>query len=118
MSKRWPLDGRLLRIDIRQKTRMWAKRGTTPPCRQKKAPQRDTYPETGMQQTQLKKSWRKPLAGIGAGMMLVGTAGAQSSVTLYGIVDSGVTYTNNQQGHSAWQATAGNESGPRWGMLG
>jgi Outer membrane protein (porin) len=71
-----------------------------------------------MQQTQLKKSWKKSFAGIGAGMMLVGTAGAQSSVTLYGIVDSGVTYTNNQQGHSAWQATAGNESGPRWGMLG
>ncbi|WP_408373688.1 porin [Paraburkholderia nemoris] len=71
-----------------------------------------------MQQTQLKKSWKKSFAGIGAGMMLAGTAGAQSSVTLYGIVDSGVTYTNNQQGHSAWQATAGNESGPRWGMLG
>ncbi|WP_087048555.1 porin [Caballeronia ptereochthonis] len=59
-----------------------------------------------------------PLIAFGAGTMLAGTAGAQSSVTLYGIVDAGVTYTNNQQGHSAWQATAGNESGPRWGMLG
>nr|WP_206002980.1 hypothetical protein [Paraburkholderia polaris] len=61
-----------------------------------------------MKATQLKNIWRMPLVGIGAGMMLAGTAGAQSSVTLYRIVDSGVTYTNNQQGHSAWQATAGN----------
>jgi predicted porin len=84
----------------------------------KQAPSREQHPERGMKKSQWKHRWRAPLVGIGTGMMLAGTAGAQSSVTLYGIVDSGVTYTNNQQGHSAWQATAGNESGPRWGMLG
>ena len=71
-----------------------------------------------MNKTQLKCNWRMSLAVTGAGMLLAGTAGAQSSVVLYGVVDGGITYTNNQQGHSAWQATAGNESGPRWGMLG
>ncbi|WP_407945681.1 porin [Paraburkholderia elongata] len=57
-------------------------------------------------------------AGLSIGAMLAGTADAQSSVTLYGIVDTGVTYTNNQQGHSTWEATSGNESGPRWGLMG
>ncbi|KVX25361.1 porin [Burkholderia ubonensis] len=52
---------------------------------------------------------------IGAG---ASHACAQSSVTLYGIVDSGITYTNNQNGHATWQATGGNEQGTRWGLLG
>src|SRR5471030_2503860 len=43
---------------------------------------------------------------------------AQSSVTLYGIVDAGFTYTNNQKGNSAYQATQGNVQGSRWGLLG
>ena len=38
-------------------------------------------------------------------------AHAQSTVTLYGIVDAGVTYTNNAKGHALWQFTGGNESG-------
>ncbi|SIO60869.1 porin [Paraburkholderia phenazinium] len=45
-------------------------------------------------------------------------AHAQSSVTLYGIVDAGITYTNNQKGQSAYQATPGNVQGSRWGLLG
>jgi GBP family porin len=43
---------------------------------------------------------------------------AQSGVTLYGIVDAGFTYTNNQKGNSAYQATQGNVQGSRWGLLG
>lgn len=55
------------------------------------------------------------LAALGA---FCGVAHAQSSVTLYGIVDSGITYTNSLKGHSAWQATSGNEQGSRWGLIG
>jgi len=56
-------------------------------------------------------------AGIGAATMC-GQACAQSSVTLYGIVDAGFTYTNNQSGHANYQATSGSEQGSRWGFLG
>jgi general bacterial porin, GBP family len=64
------------------------------------------------------KNWLAMLAGTGIGMAMAGQALAQSSVTLYGIVDSGITYTNNQKGSTAWQATGGNEQGTRWGMIG
>ncbi|WP_322060107.1 porin [Paraburkholderia sp. J63] len=52
--------------------------------------------------------------------LLACTAGAhaQSSVTLYGIIDEGVTYTNNQKGGSTWQVTQGNYAGSRWGFKG
>ncbi len=45
-------------------------------------------------------------------------AHAQSSVTLYGIVDAGVAYTNNQKGASNVQQTSGKLSGSRWGVKG
>src|SRR5215472_696059 len=45
-------------------------------------------------------------------------AHAQSSVTLYGLIDAGITYTNNQGGHSAVQATSGTVNGSRWGLRG
>uniref|UniRef100_UPI0016414A68 porin n=1 Tax=Burkholderia gladioli TaxID=28095 RepID=UPI0016414A68 len=53
--------------------------------------------------------------GIG---LAAGAAQAQSSVTLYGIVDGGFTYTSNQGGHANYQSTAGSEQGSRWGLLG
>ena len=64
-----------------------------------------------------RKGMAVALAGLAtaAGAM---HAHAQSSVTLYGVVDSGITYTNNQNGHAAWQATGGNEQGTRFGLLG
>jgi len=46
------------------------------------------------------------------------TAQAQSSVTLYGIIDAGFTYSNNQKGEAAYQATQGNVQGSRWGFTG
>ncbi|WP_076899625.1 porin [Burkholderia pseudomallei] len=57
------------------------------------------------------------VAGIGIGAA-VPPALAQSSVALYGIVDSGITCTRNQKGRSAWPATSANEQGARLGLVG
>lgn len=50
-------------------------------------------------------------------------ASAQSSVTLYGLISTGIVYANNQkgtdkQGHSTWQFASGPMQTPRWGMKG
>ncbi|MCI3208297.1 MULTISPECIES: porin [Pandoraea] len=46
------------------------------------------------------------------------TSHAQSSVTLYGIIDEGITYTNNQNGGAAWQVQSGEASASRFGFRG
>jgi len=56
-------------------------------------------------------------ASVGLGFIAT-TAHAQSTVTLYGIIDGGFTYTSNQGGKSNYQATAGSEQGSRWGFTG
>jgi general bacterial porin, GBP family len=43
---------------------------------------------------------------------------AQSSVTLYGIVDAGFTYTTNVNGNSNYALTSGNLQQSRWGLRG
>jgi predicted porin len=45
-------------------------------------------------------------------------AHAQSSVTLYGFVDEGLVYVNNQSGHSNLETITGQTSGSRWGLRG
>jgi predicted porin len=45
-------------------------------------------------------------------------AHAQSSVTLYGIVDGGFTYTSNVRGAHQYALTTGNENSNRWGLSG
>jgi predicted porin len=47
-----------------------------------------------------------------------GAAHAQSSVTLYGLIDVGINYANNIGGHSQYSMDAGNLAGDRWGMKG
>jgi predicted porin len=45
-------------------------------------------------------------------------ANAQSSVTLYGLLDVGITYANNTGGHSKLYEDAGVLNGNRWGLRG
>lgn len=65
---------------------------------------------------------KKSLLALAALGMFAGAAHAQSTVTLYGIVDIGVLYTSNVNttagSKSAWQMASGNESGSRWGLTG
>ena len=45
-------------------------------------------------------------------------AHAQSSVTLYGVIDAGITYTSNVNGHANWQQTSGGIDQSRFGLRG
>jgi predicted porin len=47
-----------------------------------------------------------------------GTAMAQSSVTLYGIVDEGIMFNNNARTGQQYALVSGSESGSRWGLRG
>jgi predicted porin len=60
---------------------------------------------------------KKLLVGAIAGLVSAG-AFAQSSVTLYGIIDTGVTYVNNTAGKSQVSMASGINQGSRWGLLG
>lgn len=46
------------------------------------------------------------------------SAHAQSSVTLYGLIDTGLVYTNNQQGHSNWQEVSSSTQNTVFGLKG
>lgn len=45
-------------------------------------------------------------------------AQAQSTVTLYGILDAGYTFANNVSGEKLYATSAGNQQGNRWGLRG
>ena len=45
-------------------------------------------------------------------------AHAQSSVTLYGTLDAGLVYSNNQGGHNNWQQGSGTVSDTYFGLRG
>ncbi|KDP86509.1 membrane protein [Cupriavidus sp. SK-3] len=63
----------------------------------------------------MKMKWIATVAALAAG-----GAYAQSSVTLYGILDIGLEYQNNQPGSGSGvtRLTSGNLSGSRWGLRG
>jgi GBP family porin len=46
------------------------------------------------------------------------TAHAQSSVTLYGVIDTGLVYSNNQGGHSNWQESSASTENTVYGLKG
>ncbi|MFM0624793.1 porin [Paraburkholderia xenovorans] len=45
-------------------------------------------------------------------------ARAQSSITLYGIIDAGLTYFSNLNGHGTFVANNGSIPSNRWGLRG
>ncbi|WP_414443824.1 porin [Burkholderia sp. 22PA0106] len=55
------------------------------------------------------------LVALGA---FAGAAHAQSSVTLYGIIDAGILFNNNSNGARQWQQSSGVLQGSRWGLKG
>ena len=61
---------------------------------------------------------KKSLLALAALGTFAGAANAQSSVTLYGIVDAGFVYNNNSAGNKLYSTSAGNLQGDRWGLRG
>ncbi|MBN3789453.1 porin [Burkholderia sp. Ac-20353] len=61
---------------------------------------------------------KKEVVGALSVAVLSVTAHAQSSVTLYGLLDAGIAYTNNQSGKSVWQQGSGLLSNTVFGLNG
>lgn len=61
---------------------------------------------------------KKCLSTIAVLGAVAGAAHAQSSVTLYGVADAGLSYNSNAKGAQQVALTSGNESGNRWGLTG
>ncbi|HDR9045307.1 TPA: porin [Burkholderia vietnamiensis] len=61
---------------------------------------------------------KKKLLFISLACVSAAPAFAQSSGTLYGIIDAGLTYVNNTGGHSVFETQSGVAQGSRWGLRG
>jgi predicted porin len=67
------------------------------------------------------EKWMKRIALSTLSLALLGVTGvahAQSSVTLYGVLDDSIQYVSNVNGHSLYQMFPGNLQGNRWGVKG
>lgn len=61
---------------------------------------------------------KKSILAAAATSTLALAAHAQSSVTLYGVLDAGVLYSNNQGGHHAWQQVSAATQNTVYGVKG
>ncbi|TAM52518.1 MAG: porin [Paraburkholderia sp.] len=61
---------------------------------------------------------KKSLLALAVTSAFAAPAFAQNSVTLYGIIDAGLTYTNNNGGQHSYQMQSGIVQGSRWGLKG
>ncbi|MFM0502070.1 porin [Paraburkholderia caffeinilytica] len=61
---------------------------------------------------------KKTLPMIAVLAAFSGVAHAQSSVTLYGLVDTGLAFNSNAKGGRQYSAASGNLQGDRWGLRG
>lgn len=61
---------------------------------------------------------KKSLIALALGSVFAVSAHAQSSVTLYGLIDTGLVYTNNQQGHSNIQMNTSSTQNTVFGLKG
>ena len=64
----------------------------------------------------MKKRWMCSAAVSVLSTIAVPCAYAQSSVTLYGIIDAGITYFSNLNGHATFVANDGSIQSNRWGF--
>ncbi|WP_213308984.1 porin [Paraburkholderia sacchari] len=60
----------------------------------------------------------KKLLVVSVLAVLAATAHAQSSVTLYGVIDEGFDFTNNVGGNQVYELQSGYVQGSRWGLKG
>ncbi|PRE17171.1 porin [Burkholderia multivorans] len=58
------------------------------------------------------------IAGASVAALFAPVVHAQSAVTLYGLIDAGIAYTNNANGASLWRMTSGAINGSRIGFRG
>jgi len=61
---------------------------------------------------------KKSLIALGLMSAAASPVSAQNAMTLYGIIDAGITFTNNAGGHQFWQVQSGVAQGSRWGIKG
>src|SRR3984885_6997732 len=61
---------------------------------------------------------KKSLLAVALSGVFALSAHAQSSVTLYGVIDTGIVYSNNQGGHSNWQEASAATENTVYGLKG
>ncbi|WP_250437244.1 porin [Caballeronia sp. ATUFL_F2_KS9A] len=58
------------------------------------------------------------IAGVAIGLSIAGTAHAQSSVTLYGVLSTTLEFVSNAKGNHLYALSNGGMMPPRWGLRG